>query len=192
MLRKWRKNNHFISDLEFNTLLSKIQSVATLQKDIVFTPNNTGSNWLGVKNASVAMFPNNVIILPQNYSNTLLSKDQTNAIINEIVKARQTQIIFSGIPNYTYDWMNKLNQKKVKVGVIFHGGLAELAGNQQAANQMKKLLEYANNGIVSKVGVVKEGLDEWFHLKIKASVYKLHPVFTPPSELKFDFIRKLN
>ena len=185
MLKRWRKTNRFISNKEFNLLLLKIKSILSKDRKIVFTPDNTGSNWLGVKNASISMFPENTVILPQNYSNTLLHKDQINLITKEIEEAGQIQVVFSGIPYYSYDWIRVLGNMNVEVSVVFHGGLAELTGNQERIDQMRILIDYANSGLIKKIGVIKDGLDEWFRQKVKASVHKLYPVFIPPKELKY-------
>ena len=55
-------------------ILHEISYVREKSTTIAFTPDNTGYSWLGVKNGTMALFPENVICLPQNYSNSVFNK----------------------------------------------------------------------------------------------------------------------
>lgn len=56
MLKRWKRVK--LSQIEFDQLNSNAEFILKNSKTIVFTPNNTGENWLGIKNATMNMFPN--------------------------------------------------------------------------------------------------------------------------------------
>lgn len=187
MLKRWRKQQ--VEGVIFEDLLQKCRTILSGSKVIVFVPDNTGANWLGVKTASLGMFPKNCVVLPQNHSNSLLSVAQQNVLFTTLLKAGTKLVVFSGIPNYVLSWMHEFNSKGTQNGVIYHGGLAELTGNTARQEQMAMLLKMANNGIINRIGVVKEGLNDWFKLKTTAAVYRTLPALNIPSDLK---IKKFN
>jgi glycosyltransferase involved in cell wall biosynthesis len=187
MLGRWKKK--WITNLEFNGLIESALKILSSSNTIVFSPNNTGANWLGIKNATIGMFPNNYLVLPQSYSNLLLSPKQQNELTNTIKKNGGEQIIFSGIPSYTLNWIKQFNQLEIKTGVIYHGGLAELAGSESRQFQMEEIIQLANQGIINRIGVVKEGLDSWFKNKTSTKVFRVIPTLKIPDNLniiKFD------
>ena len=76
MLKRWRKIK--LTEFEFSQLIINSEVVLQRSNTVVFTPNNTGPNWLGIKNATINMFPNEYLLLPQSYSSSLLSKKQND------------------------------------------------------------------------------------------------------------------
>lgn len=188
MLKRWRKPKCNITD--FNKLLNQAENVLKDQKTIVFAPNNTNANWLGIKNATLGMFPEQTIILPQHYSNTLLSKEQRVELFTKLQSLQVETIIFSGIPNYTLEWIEELHHNfNLKIGIIYHGGLAELTSNSNRQKQMQRIINFGNQNVIQKIGVVKEGLDEWFKQKTKCTVHRVLPQLSIPNGLK---IKKFN
>ena len=182
MLKRWKKS--WINENQFNILIKNTSQVLNKSKEVVFTYQNTGSNWLGVQTATKGMFPENFIILPQSYSNSLLSEKQTIKLINHMVIEGLELIVFSGLPNYCFDWMIKFKNKGVQIGIIYHGGLAELNKNKAKQDNFKKIKEFSERGIINKIGVVKEGLDSWFKSYSKASVHRVCPTILIPKEIE--------
>lgn len=187
MLKRWKKK--WISNLEMHDLIKSVLKILESSNTIIFSPNNTGANWLGIKNATIGMFPNNYLVLPQSYSKLLLSPKQQDELTNTIKENGGEEIIFSGIPSYALDWIKQLNQSEIKTGVIYHGGLAELSGSESRQLQMEEIIQLANNKIINRIGVVKEGLDIWLKSKTSAKVFRVIPVLKIPDNLniiKFD------
>ena len=183
MLGRWKKIQ--ISKIDFQEFIKSAFTVLENSRTIILVPNNTQANWLGVKNATMSMFPHNHIILPQSYSNSLLSEVQRDEFTKTIINKGVKLVIFSGIPNYAIDWIRQFHQKDIKCGVIYHGGLAELASNPTRQIQLTELLKLSNSGIIERIGVVKEGLDDWFKLKTKAKIFRVIPNLKPPTGIKF-------
>ena len=95
---------NIFSDKKNKELLTKILHEISCIRDkstiIAFTPDNTGYSWLGVKNGTMALFPENVICLPQNYSNSVFSKKNILRISKFIANLKFDKIIFRGFPLY--------------------------------------------------------------------------------------------
>jgi len=166
-----------IDESEFSDLLLKVKeiSIANSHKSVVITADNTGANWLGVKNATLGMFPNNVLIVPQNNSISLLSHDHKSRLNKCFQENGIRLIIFSGQAEYSFNWIQNLKLLKFEIGVIFHGGLAELASNQSRQKRVQKVINYSNQGLISKIGIVKDGLDFWYKRQTEAQTFRLIP-----------------
>lgn len=182
MLKRWK--NPWINKDQFNNLIKITSQILSQSKEVVFTYQNTGSNWLGVQTATKGMFPENFIILPQSYSNSLLSEKQTIKLIDHMVLEGLELIVFSGLPNYCFDWIRKFHNKGIQTGIIYHGGLAELYNNKAKQDNFKKIKELSEQEIINKIGVVKEGLDSWFKSYTKASVYRVYPTIHMIKEIE--------
>jgi hypothetical protein len=181
MLKRWKKP--WINEHQFNDLLENVSAVLENYKIIVITYQSTGANWLGVQTATKGMFSNNVLILPQSYSSTLLSEAQRDTLIKHMISNGVQSVIFSGLPNYILKWLMQFHSKNIKTGIIYHGGLAELNGNEKKQKNFKIIIDYSQKGIINKIGVVKEGLDFWFKSNTKAKIHKVYPTFSIPPKL---------
>ena len=170
MLNKWKI---LISDAQFNNLVKKALIILDKSDTIVFTYQSTGSNWLGVQTATKAMFPDNFLILPQSYSNSLLSETQRKKFTKILIKNKLNLIIFSGVPDYSFNWLREFHNLKIKTGIIFHGGLSELNGNPEKQKNFQKIVLFSKNGIINRIGVVKEGLDYWFESVTQSKIYRV-------------------
>ncbi len=183
MLKRWRKST--FSKVEFDQFLDNVRALSKKYPTLVFVPQNTGENWLGIKNATLGMFPQQSVILPQEFSRTLLDENQVHLFFDTIKKNQVQSIIFSGLPQYSLNWINRLKvYYNIKIGVIYHGGLAELTGNINRQLQMKNIIVLANSGIISKIGVVKDGLDHWFKQQTKTKIFRVLPQLSLPKDLK--------
>lgn len=148
---------------------------------LVLTPDNIGANWLGVKNATFAMYPKNTFVFPQSYSKPRLSPDQLTEFSNIVTCSNIILVIFSGTPSYVLNCIEQFHNPKIECGLIFHGGLAEMSYSEDNRKNMKKVIELGSKGIISRVGVVKEGLDSWFKNLANCNVYKVLPAIELPN-----------
>ena len=130
------------------------------------------------------MFPDNFLILPQSYSNSLLSETQRKKFTKILIKNKLNLIIFSGVPDYSFNWLREFHNLKIKTGIIFHGGLSELNGNPEKQKNFQKIVLFSKNGIINRIGVVKEGLDYWFESVTQSKIYRVLPINQLPSNLK--------
>jgi hypothetical protein len=168
--------------IDTSYLIEFIKIVASNDhKVIAICLENTESSFLGVKNATLNLFPTNTLILPAYYSNISLTYKQIVELSEAIVNNGFNQVIISSLPIS----MNKLLDllaDKVCVKVIFHGALSELS-NEINENQFFNMIELAQKGRIKKIGFVKSGLDSWCselfniptsHLQLKPMNYVHH------------------
>ncbi len=183
MLKRWR--SPFLKKEEFEGLKGNLISFLKGKEVIVFVPENTGPNWLGVKNATFSMYPDNTFVLPQSYSNPLLNPSQLSKLKNILVESEIRLIIFSGTPPYIFDWIETdLKAKNIQLGLIFHGGLAELAYSETNRETMERSIKLCSEGVISRIGIVKEGLDKWFSEKTNREAFRILPSIDIPNNLK--------
>lgn len=182
MLKRWR--NNFLDKNEFNSLKKSFEDFIINKSFIVFTPDNTGANWLGIKNATLSMYPNNTFILPQCYSNSLLSKNQLNEI-SQLIKTHSTKlVIFSGTPNYVLKWLTDISKLRISCGIIFHGGLAEMSYSEEHRKNLNHIIKLGNKKIISRIGVVKDGLDSWFKQYTNCEIFRVLPGLEIPKNVE--------
>lgn len=138
--------------------------------------DSTGSSYLGVKNATLNLFPENTIILPAYYSNIKLSDKQIILLSELILNSGFEQVIFSTMPLSMNFFLNQLADK-TNVKVIFHGALSELS---QEVNELQffNMISLAKEGKIKKIGFVKSGLEKWSNLlfSIPTCQLQLRPI----------------
>ena len=146
--------------IDASYLIESIKLIASNDhKILAICLENTGSSFLGVKNATLNLFPQNTIVLPAYYSNISLTNRQLIELSEVILNNGFNQVIISTLP----DSMNKLLDliaDKIIVKVIFHGALSELS-NEINENQFFNMIELVQKGKIKKIGFVKSGLEFW-------------------------------
>jgi glycosyltransferase involved in cell wall biosynthesis len=124
---------------------------------LAICPDNTGPNWLGIKNATLSLFPDCTFIIPQYYSTQIYSDKELKQIADSISNLNFKLVVFSGFPTY-FELLTKWI-KGVKKVVVFHGALSELTTNR---NQLDQIFEIAKKKDIQKIGFIKKGLKECF------------------------------
>lgn len=146
--------------VDITSLIENINQIGSNNyKHLAVCLDNTGSSFLGVKNATLNLFPNSTIVLPAYYGNTLLTHNQFVELSEVILKNGFNQLILSAFPGS----MNKLIDliaEKINIKVIFHGALSELS-DEKSEKRFFNMIELARNGHIKKIGFVKSGLDIW-------------------------------
>ena len=183
MLKRWKSN--FLSREEFHSFKNSLQKFLNDKSFIVITPNNTGSNWLGVKNATLSMYPKNTFVFPQYYSQPKLSPDQLLEFANIVARSKIKLIISSGTPAYILEWIKLFQKTTIECGIIFHGGLAEMSYSENNRKNIKTIIELGNKGYISKIGVVKDGLDSWFKRFSNCNVFRVVPGIELPKIISY-------
>ncbi len=150
-----KKDKFFLKELKSQIeLISKTQSILTL------FPENTEHSWLGVKRAGISLFPESWIELPHYYSECLLSKESLSELGAFIAELGFNQLILNGYTPYygiISDAIKKVNPK-LKVKAIYHGFLAELAGNDFQQRVFQLMIEDHISGKLDSIGFVKKGM----------------------------------
>jgi len=165
-------------------LIEKVKSIAIQNLTLVICPENTDANWLGIKNATLSMFPLNTFVIPQNFSNQIVSDKDLKSLLISFKENKGKEVLLSGLPNYFFKIIDLCNELEIKVDVLFHGGLAELNQNGNRQDQMAKLFKAAKNQKINKFCVVKEGLDVLFQTLTGVKTERITPALSLPENLK--------
>jgi glycosyltransferase involved in cell wall biosynthesis len=175
--------------IDITYLLDSIKRISNHSRVIAICLENTGSSFLGVKNATLNLFPNNTLVLPAYYSNINLTDRQLIVLSEVILTSGFNQVVISTLPIS----MNKLLDliaEKIIVKVIFHGALSELS-NETNEKQFFNMIQLAQRNKIKKIGFVKSGLENWSSslFSISTNQLQLRPM-TPVS--KTNYFKKSN
>lgn len=154
-LFKNRNNEHILL-----SLLKEIEAIRAHSAVLVLVPGTTGYNWMGVNRASVALFPDQTIELPQYYSSSIFSEKELEIVLLKIQDLAFEQLVFSGFPPYFGELMKRLKNSQTKIALIYHGFFSELSGNQQLIQQLKQIVELNHQGFLDKIAFNKKGMAE--------------------------------
>jgi hypothetical protein len=140
-----------------------IQNLEEIREDssiLVLYGSPTEGSWKGIANATIGLYPNNSLEIPQWYSNPVLSKSETTQLCKHINALKFERIIFSGFAPYLFTWM-ELMDEALDIEVLYHGTISEFHDvNQQ--NFIQQLIAFGKTGKIKRFGFVKFGLAEVF------------------------------
>lgn len=150
--KEYESNYHLINQ--------EIQKIRDNNNDtLVICLDNTESSFLGVKNATLNLFPKNTLILPAYYSNIKLTDNHLNLLVESIIELGFTQIIFGSLPASLNNMVYTFNKRCV-IKVLFHGALTELSTPKNDV-QFSELIKLCKENYIQRIGFVKSGLAEW-------------------------------
>lgn len=178
--------------IDITYLLDSIKRISNDSKVLAICLENTGSSFLGVKNATLNLFPQNTLVLPAYYSNINLTDRQFFELSEAILKSGFNQVIISTLPIS----MNKLLDliaEKIIVKVIFHGALSELS-NETNEKQFFNMIQLAQTNKIKKIGFVKSGLESWSSslFSISTNQLQLKPITPISTTMTFKKSNKIN
>lgn len=171
------QNKIIVSQLEDD--LKKIRERNSI---LVLYGSPTEGNWKGIANATIGLYPENSLQIPQWYSNSVLNRKETERICNLILELNFKKVIISGFADYFFDWIELLHFS-IQIEIIFHGTMSEFHESEKRSF-IGKLIQFGNSGIIHRFGFVKEGMDVVFNKLYKFDCYH-QPLSTPiiPSEI---------
>lgn len=178
--------------IDITYLLDSIKRISNDSKELAICLENTGSSFLGVKNATLNLFPHKTLVLPAYYSNINLTDRQLLELSEAILKSGFNQVIISTLPIS----MNKLLDliaEKIIVKVIFHGALSELS-NETNEKQFFNMIQLAQTNKIKKIGFVKSGLEMWSSslFSIPTNQLQLKPMAQVSTTMNFKKSNKIN
>jgi len=141
----------------FNEFLNKCVKVSKQYEYVAICPQTTGYNYMGVNRATHSIFENQTCVIPQNYSNQVISDSEIKELINSLVQHKVKVIVLSGFPEYFKKIVIEANKKNILVNVIYHGWLGELSAKK---NELNTIISLCNQDKINKLGFVKKGLEE--------------------------------
>lgn len=165
-------------------LFDEINKITKTSNTLAICGENTGPNWLGIKNATRSIYSNQTFVIPQHYSNQVISDKDFKLLVLHFKKLNGTTIIFSGIPNYFFKFIQIANECGLIVKLHFHGGLAELNQNKEGQNKIKNLIHLSKQGSIKEIIVVKEGLEHLFTHLTGIKTTRVTPALEIPGNLK--------
>ena len=104
---------------EFQNLLIKVDHIRNQSENLALCLDNTNGDYLGVKNATLNLFPDSTVALPAYYSTLKLSDAQLQSFINHLQSKPFKQIIYSGFPNSLNPFVKQLSTYSTQK-IIFH------------------------------------------------------------------------
>lgn len=149
-------NQHLV-----NELTRKITFIRKEHDSVVLFGSPTEGNWKGIANATIGLFPNSSLQIPQWYSNPVLNRKQTIEICEHIKDSKFEKVIISGFASYFFEWIELL-KAEVIIEIFFHGTISEFH-EREKQQFIGKLIKLGKLGIISRFGFVKEGLDQAFN-----------------------------
>ena len=170
-------------EYDLNILVKNIEIITKLKSKLVICPENTGPNWMGIKNATLDLFPSQTLVIPQEYSNQVLTDKDLKTLISTFKRNSGKTILLSGFPDYFFKIILFCNDQKVDVEILYHGGLAEINQNKKKQILMEKILEFARQRKFKKLYVIKEGLDKLFTKISAIDSERITPTLQIPENL---------
>jgi len=150
------KNNKKIVEV----LIRNISLIREEHAAIVLFGSPTGGNWKGIANATIGLFPNNSLQVPQCYSNSVLNDQEAKKICEHINDSKFEKVVISGFANYFFNWIEIL-KSNTKIEVIFHGTISEFH-EKEKQHFVRDLIKLGKSGDIKRFGFVKEGLNQVF------------------------------
>lgn len=154
------------------SLLAQLNQIRTGSDSLVLYGSPTGSNWLGIANATRSLFPSSSLEIPQWYSNPVLNEKETVEVCREISRLKFSKVIISGFAPYFFNWMDALHTE-TEIETLFHGTFSEFhePGKREL---MEKLISRAKKKEIKRMGFVKRGMAE-----VIAELYNQETQFYP-------------
>lgn len=156
IFQKFKKSNFSYS---LNDIIHAIEQVRLNNDVINLSAENTGSSWLGVKNAGLSLFPKCTVTIPQYYSNQVISDQDLKTIGDKIGGLNFEQLIFNGFNTYFRIIIKsaKESNKKLRVGQIHHGFFGELTDSSIMREIFSSILDSYDEGLIDKIAFAKQG-----------------------------------
>ncbi|MBX2902499.1 MAG: glycosyltransferase [Chitinophagales bacterium] len=126
---------------------------------VAVCPQNTQQHWMGIKQAAQMLFPQNLVVLPQQYSNSLLTPRLLEKLGSKIGEMNFDKVVFNGFPPYfelLFRSINKANTT-TKLYLLFAGPASEYSSEVQR-NNIQLAANLVRSKILYKVGFNKKGL----------------------------------
>ncbi|MBI1837980.1 MAG: glycosyltransferase [Flavobacteriia bacterium] len=158
------------------SIKKQIKEIRMVSDYVVVCPQPTGMNWKGVNIATLNLFGNNVVELPQFYSDQVISDHDIKSLCLFILKMDFRMIVLSGFPCWYEVFINQFENKNIHIGVWFHGTLSEMENSEN--NSIKKIIHLLEIKKINLLGVVREDLIPFFESFSSGNIKALIP-YTP-------------
>jgi len=173
LLNKFGKTQN---KLILTQLALKLQEIRVNNAVLVLYGSPTEGNWKGIAHATVGLFPENALEIPQWYSNSVFTKSESIQLCKQIKVLNFDKVIISGFAPYLFSWIELLHDE-LTIEVVYHGTISEFHDPYQQ-NFVEQLISFGKLKKINRFGFVKEGLAEVFTKLYDFDCY--HQPLNPP------------
>ncbi|MCB0512747.1 MAG: hypothetical protein KDC72_09370, partial [Bacteroidetes bacterium] len=165
------------SAVNVKELIDNIENVRKRSTILVLYGSPTNGSWLGIANATLGLFPNEAVEIPQWYSHLELNSKQEKEVLNLIAKLKFEKIIVSGFASFFFKWIDYVHAS-TQVTILFHGTISEFH-DENRREFIAQLITYGRQNKINSFGFVKVGLAEIFNTLYGFKTY--HQALNAPS-----------
>lgn len=157
IINKLRKSRNTLTVAQLEYQLSEIRKTNAV---LVLFGSPTEGNWKGIAHATVDLYPENSLEIPQWYSNAVLSAQESAQVCAKIKDLNFEKVVISGFAPYFFEWIEFL-YPHTEIEIIYHGTISEF---HDPVHQkfIEQLIAFGNTKKINRFGFVKEGLAEIF------------------------------
>jgi len=157
IVNKFRRTRNALTVEQLDYQLSEIRKTHAV---LVLFGSPTEGNWKGIANATVGLYPENALEIPQWYSNAVLSTLESAQVCSKIKELKFEKVIISGFASFFFEWIEMLHPH-TEIEIIYHGTISEF---HEPAHQkfIEQLISFGKSKKINRFGFVKEGLAEVF------------------------------
>ena len=157
IINKLRKSRNTLTVAQLEYQLSEMRKTNAV---LVLFGAPTEGNWKGIAHATVGLYPENTLEIPQWYSNAELSAQESAQVCAKIKDLNFEKLVISGFAPYFFEWIEELHAC-VEIEIIYHGTISEF---HDPVHQkfIERLIAFGKSKKISRFGFVKEGLAEIF------------------------------
>ena len=166
-------------------LLAQVQRVRTTSTHLAICASPTGPNWLGIRNATLQLFPDACVELPQYYSQPLLTDADLLLLAQTILQQEFKNVVFSGFPPYFIKLIEALQgNMQQQLGIILHGTFSEVETGGKISEAMLLPLQLLDEKKISKVAAVRKDVAAFIGQLKNRPAYTLHNKCVVPNDIK--------
>lgn len=165
-------------------LLKQVEGIRNAGDTLAICAAPTGPNWLGIRNATVQLFPGSSVELPQYYSQQLLEDSDIILLTNTIKQQAFANVVFSGFPPYFKKLVDALQGvKDLRLSVILHGTFSEVEQGGKISEAMLLPLQLAGQSKLQKVGAVRKDVADFVGSYMRVPTFTLHNKCVVPADV---------
>lgn len=168
---------HLVKGKPYNLslLLEEIKQIRKTNSCLALCASPTGANWLGIRNATLQLFPNGTVQLPQHYSQQLLEDRDLQLLAGTIREQQFRNVVFSGFPAYFAKLVDLLQHAEgLQVSVILHGTFSEAGAGGKLSDALAIPLLLLQQKKIHKLAAVRKDVAEFIEKHWDCKAFSLH------------------
>jgi glycosyltransferase involved in cell wall biosynthesis len=144
-----------------DALENEISEIRLRSDVIAICPTPTGNSWQGVLTATLGLFPDCTLTLPQYYSQTPYTEKELKMICEILQSKKFRVIVFSGFPTYFERIISLLFEfNQARLFLLYHGSFSSNREDNATIPMLETILAIARSGKIHSLGFVKKGMAE--------------------------------